>query len=273
MLRLSVGNPKFKSTIRHFTAALRIQARCLYALMIRQMMLRYGRDNLGFLWVFVEPMLLCTGVMIIWSLIRDSYEHGIGIIQMALTGYMPLTLWRHLTNSGVFVFRASINLLYHPYVSLLDAFFTRIALEFVGTTAAFVLVAGTLMATGLIDPPEDLGLIAAGWMLMGLLSTGVAILISVLTESSEISERFIPVFQYLALPLCGCFYLVDWLPTYAQKMAWFIPTVHCYEMIRAGFFGNSVETYYDAWYPAAWGFGLFALGVGLIENVRDRIHA
>jgi capsular polysaccharide transport system permease protein len=67
--------------------------------------------------------------------------------------------------------------------------------------------------------------------------------------------------------------MVDWLPTSAQHAAWYIPTVHCYEMIRDGFFGASVQTIYSPWYPAAWGVGLLAASIGLVDRVRDYIQA
>ena len=257
-----------------FMRGLKVQARCLYALMIREMMMRYGRDNLGFLWIFIEPMLLCVGVMIIWSLIRTQFEHGLTVVALVLTGYMPLTLWRHITNNvGIMPFKRSIALLYHRHVSLLDVYFTRVFLELAGATAAFVLVVGTLVAADLIDPPHDIGLVIGGWLLMGLLSAGVALQMALLTESSEIWERFVPVFQYLLIPVSGCFFMVDWMPTFAQDLVWYNPTVHCFEMIRAGFFGDSVRTFYTPWYPAAYSIGLFALGIGFVEQMRDRIHA
>src|SRR5262245_54593735 len=138
-------------------AGLAVQFRCLRALMIREMMMRYGRNNLGFLWVFIEPMLLCVGVMIVWSLIRVPFEHGIPLVAFVLTGYMPLTLWRHITNGGLHAFLRNSGLLYHRHVSLLDVFFTIVTLEFAGTTTAFFLVAATLIATGAVDPPHDIG--------------------------------------------------------------------------------------------------------------------
>jgi capsular polysaccharide transport system permease protein len=242
--------------------------------MIRELMTRFGRDNLGFLWVFIEPMLLCVGVMSLWSLIKSPFEHGLQLVGLVLTGYMPLTLWRHLTSSaGVRPFSRSAGLLYHRHVTLLDTFFTRIFLEFAGTTTAFVMVSAVLIATGLVDPPQDIGLVAGGWMLMASLSIGAALTIAIITEYFEIAEKFVPVFQYLMLPLSGCFFMVDWLPSYAQDAIWYNPQVHCFELIRAGFFGSSVTTFYSAWYPAVSGVALFALGIGFVERARDHLHA
>lgn len=248
------------------------QLRCLEALIIRDMMMRYGRGNLGFMWVLIEPMILTIGVMLIWTMIKGEREHGITIIALVLTGYMPLTLWRHLTNNGVFALRRNASLLYHRNVTLLDVFMGRMALELGATTAALAIVAGTLMATELIEPIADYGTLAAGWLAMGALALGSALVICVLTEYSETWERFIQPYQYLMLPLSGCFFMVDWLPTAAQTAILFNPTVHCFEAFRAGFFGEKVATHYNLWYPFLWAIGLLAVGLRGLDAVRDRLH-
>ena len=42
--------------------SLGVQWRILGALLIREMLTRYGRHNIGFLWLFVEPMIFTLGV-------------------------------------------------------------------------------------------------------------------------------------------------------------------------------------------------------------------
>ena len=65
------------------------------ALMLRELITRYGREGLGFLWVIGEPLVFCLGVVLMWNLIRPEYEHGIRLGPMVMTGYMALLLLRH----------------------------------------------------------------------------------------------------------------------------------------------------------------------------------
>jgi capsular polysaccharide transport system permease protein len=236
------------------------------------MMMRYGRGNIGFLWVVLEPMILTVGVMGVWSIIKQPLEHGVQILSLVLTGYMPLTLWRHLTNAGVFVFRRNIGLLYHRNISLIDTLMAQALLEFAGTTTALTVVTAVLLATGLIDPPRDIGLVAAAWALMGFYALGASLIIAVLTEYSDTAERFIQPYQYLMLPLSGTFFMVEWLPTLGQTLIWYNPSVHCFEMFRAGFFGEEVKTHYAAWYPLIWSIGLTGIGLWGLDKIRDKIH-
>lgn len=251
---------------------LKVQARCIHALMIRDLMMRYGRDNIGFLWVVVEAMMLACGVMVIWSVLRPALEHGVGIIFLAFSGYLLLTMWRHFTQAGVRFFELNSGFLYHRHITLLDTFIARFLLEFAAMTASFLFVGTVLLDANLIDPPHDLGMIIIGWLAMASLAASVGLNLAVMTEYSKTSERFIQPMQYFMLPLSGAFYMVYWLPTPLQDIAWFVPTVHCYEMVRAGFLGGAVVTYYTIWYPFLWALCLFCLGIWGMEKVRNHIH-
>ena len=57
------------------------------------------------------------------------------IVALVLTGYMPLTLWRHITNAGVFAFRRSIGLLYHRRITLVDTLLARVPAGWIVTVA------------------------------------------------------------------------------------------------------------------------------------------
>jgi capsular polysaccharide transport system permease protein len=255
-----------------WTRGLAVQRRVLVALMIRQLMTKYGRNNIGFLWIVLEPMILCTGVLVLRSLIQSAEENGVSLIAMLVTGYLPLTLWRHLSNAGVMALRRSGNLLYHRDISLFDCCFATLLNELGGTTFAAVIVYYALYSLNLIQPFHDIGVALCGWLLMALISFAVMMVFAVLTEYWEASERFIQPFQYLTLPLCGFFFLVNWLPSYVQDLAWYVPTVHCYEMIRDGLFGPAVPTYYAPWYPLLWSIGLLAWALPMVDKARDKIH-
>jgi len=250
----------------------KVQMRSIYALMIRDLMMRYGRDNIGFLWVVVEAMMLAVGVMIIWSVLRPSLEHGVSMIFMAFTGYLLLTMWRHFTQSGVGLFEQTSGLLYHRNVSILDIFISRIFLEFAAMSASFVFIGAVLIDANLIDPPHDLGTVVVGWLAMAALAASVGLNLAVASEYSKTVERFVGPIQYFLLPISGSFYMVYWLPTKLQNIAWFIPMVHCYEMVRGGFVGDAVVTYYTIWYPYLWAICLTCLGLWGLERVRSRIH-
>lgn len=249
-----------------------IQFRIVGALMVRDLMVRYGRDNIGFFWVVLEPMLLTAAVLAAWSMIRAPYEHGVALVAIVLTGYMPLTLWRHMTGPFPQFLRRNFDLMFHRNVTPLDLLFSRLALEFAGTTGAFFVVYGTLLTLGVVEPFHDIGTALAGWFLMGGMATGTALIIAAGSEYSEVVERYIGPIQYLLVPISGAFFMVEWLPKRAQDMIFYVPLTHAYEAFRAGYFGPTVVTHYSFAYAVPWALGLMGLGFVLVVAVQDRIH-
>lgn len=257
---------------RLWLTGLGIQMRVLYALIVRDLMTRYGRGNIGFLWLALEPMILCVGVVALRWAIQEHHEHGISLVAMLLSGYMPLTLWRHLSGKSVFLFRRNASMLFHRRVSLMDLFITTAALEFVGCTIAFAVNYGAFVVLGVLDPIADYGMVAAGWITLAILSISAGASIAVLTEKYEASERFIAPMQYLLLPISGFLFMVDWLPDSVQRLAWWMPLIHCFEMVRAGFFGDAVTTHFTPAYPLVFALILAAISIPQFESTREHLQ-
>lgn len=253
-------------------ASLRDHLQVLQALMIRDLMVRFGRQYLGFVWTILEPMILTTGVMTIWSMIKEPIIHGIPIITFVFTGYMPLTLWRHMTNPMTKILRRESALMFHRPVSHVHIVLARSFLEFLSTSAALAVVYFAISALGVIEPIADPGLVLAGWIFTGWYFGAMGLIIAAVTERWEPVEKFIPAMQYLALPLSGVFFMIDWMPEYAQKLLLFNPSVHCFEMFRAGFLGESIVTHYDATYLAMASAVLTMISVASIYHIRGRIQ-
>lgn len=244
----------------------------LQALIIRNLMARFGRENLGFFWFVLEPGLLTAGVIIIWSVIHDQYIHNVPVIAFVFTGYMPLTLWRHLTNPAVRIFHNNVSLFYHRPITYGHILISRLALEFFSVSAALTVIYLMLMSIGVIDPVADPELVLAGWLLTGWFYGALSLNIAAVTERWEVAERFVQPFQYFALPLSGVFFMVDWLPGWGQAAIVYNPAVHCTEMFRAGFFGEGFMTFYDPWYLIAWCAFMTVSGAAGVYHVRDHIR-
>jgi capsular polysaccharide transport system permease protein len=265
-------NPFIDSAGMSARRGLDVQWRVIQSLIVRDMMMRYGRNNIGFLWVVLEPMILTVGVISLWTAAKAPFEHGIQVVALVLTGYMPLTMWRHTSNNGVNLIRGSISALYHRHLTLLDVVAARMLTEFIATSIAFLIVYGCLLAAGFVNPIQDPGLLILGWVLIGALGAGFGLVVAAVTEYFESAERFVQPFQYLLIPLSGTFFMIEWLPRSAQDVIWYNPLVHCYELFRAGFFGDTVPTHYDVWYPALWALSLVAVGLRLLDAAREQMH-
>lgn len=255
-----------------FIEAVRIQRRIVWALLLRELATRYGRDNIGFLWIVGEPLLFCFGVIIMWSLIRPPYQNGIGIVPFTVTGYLPLTLLRHVLSQAIPCLRVNSNLLYHRQISVLKLFVCRCLLEIMGITAAFFVVASAMWVLGLMEPPKAVGLVYLGWFLLAWIAFGLALIFGCLSQFSDIMERAMSLLTYAMIPMTGTFYMIAWLPYQYRAGVEKIPLVNCVEMIRRGFFGEFTPTYFNVGYTAAWALSLTFVGLLLTRLVRPRIE-
>ena len=248
------------------------KARTINALLIRELMARFGHRNIGFLWQIVEPLLLTLGVMISWSAVYGERNHGVRVIPLVLTGYTFITVWRHMNARLTHAFRHGSGLLFHRQVRPADIFIARGLLESIGTLIAFFVAYIPLCLLDVIEPVADYLVLLTGWTLLCLFSFGVAMILSSLAHFSDAFERVIQPIMYLILPLTGAFYMVYWLPAGARQIVIWSPLVNACEMFRAGYFGSEVPTTWSVPYLVVWTIAVNAVGWVLVLKAQRHIE-
>ncbi|MCE7029164.1 ABC transporter permease [Jiella avicenniae] len=257
---------------RDFLAKSATQWRVVRALMIRDIMSRYGRENIGFLWLIGEPVLLIGGIIVLWSIMKGAVTHGVSMISFALTSYSMLTLWRHIVGRGTNALKLNTGLLFHQNVRVLDTILAQILTEFISTFLSFLFCYLLLYLFGFVDFVDDPLLMVIAWALMTLFAGGFALCLGALIEVSKPVERMIQPLMYFTLPLTGSFYMLDWMPQRVRDFLLLFPMVHAQEMFRAGFMGPRFSFYYDGWYLFAWGIIAFSLGLTFIKRAERNLH-
>jgi capsular polysaccharide transport system permease protein len=245
-----------------------LQGRVIWALMMRELHTRYGRENIGYLWIVGEPIAFCAGVAVVWTAIRSPFEHGLPMTAFVVTGYVPLTMWRHCVARSIKAFEANGSLLFHRQVTPLDLITSRVALEVAGSLIAGGIVIFGAMLLGYMKPPEDIGLMYLGLAYHAAFCLGSALLIASLTERSDLLEKLLSIMMYLALPVSGAFTMVNWIPHQYQWILLLSPSVQDCEMIRGGQFGPQSHPIYDLTYTT-YVTGTMIL-VGLSLTLRSR---
>lgn len=246
----------------------RIQTRVISALMIRELNTRFGRENIGFLWIMAEPLLFAGLVAVVWRFMKGPEEHGVSVIAFVVSGYLPLTLFRHAVSRSVSAFVANGSLLYHRQIKIVDFILVRFLIEMFGGMLAYVVISGALIYFGLFPVPADFGLLIAGWMIYSFFTLSLCLIIAPLSEMSEVLEKFIPVTTYIMIPFSGTFNMTSWLVPKAQEVMFWSPPVHAMEMMRAGIFGDLVQPHYDVTVPIVFSMTCVLIGLALCRRVR-----
>ena len=251
----------------------RVQKRVIGALFMREIQIRWGRRNLGFAWIIAEPLIFAFPIIIMWSYMRSPYERGVAMIPFIWSGYLPLLMFRHATSHAIYAVRNNAAMLYHRAVTPLDIIIGKSGLEMMGSLAAMASSFVVLYMLGHLDWPRDISLFLLGTLYMGWWSLAVALLVAAGSERTDFVEHIWQPISYMYLPLSGFFYLADWLPTSIRHVALaVVPSLHCYEMIRSGLFGNQIETYYDLPYLTFVLAVLTLIGLWLVRSVRQHLE-
>lgn len=246
----------------------RVQRRVISALIMRELITRFGRENIGFLWMMAEPLLFAILVGVMWTFMKGPTEYGISVVAFVASGYIPLVMFRSTIGRAVRAFSANSSLLYHRQVTILDLITVRFLVEFIGSMMAYCLVAMLLILIGFFPVPADLGTLIFGFVLYGFFTFSVALILAPLSELSETLEKFMPVTTYLMVPFSGTFNMTSWLAPEVRNWLLYSPPVSAMELQRYGIWGDKITPYYDVPYTIAVSLVLMLIGLALCHYIR-----
>lgn len=249
-----------------------VQLRVLHALLMREVITRFGRENLGVLWLAGEPMLFTLGVATLWTITGLHKGSPIPIVAFAVTGYSAVLMWRNAASRSSSAVLQNRPLLFHRNVQVIDVLLTRIILEIGGATCSFILLSLLFVFLGWMPPPLDPLEIVMGWVMLAWFGASLALCIGAGSAFSEIVERLWHPLSYVLFPLSGAGFMVDWMPPQVQDFVLLLPMVHGTEILREGWFGNLIPTHYDVGYMAACSLVLTLVGLYVQREASLRVE-
>lgn len=251
--------------------SLRVERRVLGALFLREALTRYGRHNIGFLWLFVEPMTFTLGVTALWTATRSVHGSDLPIVAFALTGYSSVLLWRNMPARCIGALWNNLSLLYHRNIKVLDIYIARLMLEFGGATISFTVLSVAFISIGWLDPPQDLLEVMAGWFIIAWFGSALAIWLGAMSHENELVDKLWHPISYIMFPLSGAAFMVDSLPRAAQQVVLYIPMVSGVEIVREGYFGDRAHAHYDLGYVLPFCLVLSVLALLEVRKLSNRV--
>ena len=258
-------NTKTKNSNR--LRSLAIQYQVIKALVLREILTRWGRKNIGFLWLFAEQLLVMSGFWMLFYI--HSFDNfyfqslGISLTAYVLTGHAPLMLYRGSVTTLSNAIKSNTALLHHRNLKPLDFYIARYILDAVGNTASILALLLLGIFFNLVPAPKDIPILVAGWMLFIWFAFGFGLTIGILVAQYEwigITWRLISISLIF---ISGAYFYVRLIPSYLQKYALMLPWVNGAEMIKHGYFGEHIKTYEDPYYFAFWCLALSFTGISL----------
>ena len=250
---------------------LRIQAQVIGAMILRELMTRFGRRGGGFIWIFVEPvafMLVIGGFRYVW---RGGFRHDLPILVWAFASLLPFLMFRYIVMRAVDAVDANRSLLYHRRVTVLDVVLARNILE-VGVTVTIALVGLTFCGIYFNEWPANPLLWAYALLLSALLANGFGLLLGAIGGISSFTRRLVRPVVLILMPISGAMWMLQDMPADFRAGALWIPMVSIHEAMREAQFGHRVVSYYDLGYVFLWVVGTTLLGLAGVRAVRRLLN-
>src|SRR6187402_134591 len=165
-----------------FLKAFAVQIRVIGALILRELHTRYGRENVGYLWMFLEPMMLASVIGLLhYETGHTAYGGDIKPLPFGVLGYTTFILFRGIVSRAEGAVEANAPLLYHRSVTLWDLVLARALLEFAAVFATFAIIMTLIVAVGMADPPARPLYLMLGWAMMWFYCLGHSLVITAFT--------------------------------------------------------------------------------------------
>lgn len=248
-----------------------IQRRIVTALILREMLTRYGRHNIGFLWLFVEPMVFTIGVTLVWTAFRNVHGSDLPIAAFAVTGYSSVLVWRNIPSRSIGAIEPNLSLMYHRNVKALDILVARILLEVLGVGVSFFVLSIFFSAIGWVSAPENPYLVLEGWLALAWFGMAMGMFLGAFSLRSELVDKFFHPFTYLMFPFSGAAWLAEAAPATMRPYLMYVPMIHGVEWVRDGFFGSHFTAMYSPMYLISWNMVLTFFGLVELRNAKRHI--
>lgn len=249
-----------------------IQRRVIHAVMMREVRTRFGRNRLGYLWAFVEPIFWVVTFAAVRYMMGARPPAGMDMLSFLATGVITFILFRTTVNHSMASILGNRPLLFYPQVRPLDIALARSLLEGATLAAVFVVL---LSANGLYQGQlriDDALSVIAGLLLAWLLGVGLGLFCMGLSVYSAAVERIVPIVMRPMLFISGVFFTASELPDDLRAVLLYNPVLHAVELVRDGWFREFHSDHFDLAYVIGWILLFGYLGLLLERFARRRVE-
>ncbi len=255
-----------------FATGVDTQFRVIGALLMRELHTRYGRENIGYLWLIGEPLMLAGVMALLHTSGHTAYGSDIKPLPFIVLGYTTYIMFRGIVNRSDSALTANAPLLYHRMVTIFDIVVSRAVLEAAGTFLAYVVLMTLLWSLGLVALPARPLYLYAAEALMFWYSLSQSMIIASITFHNRTVERLVHPYSYFMIPLSAAFFQVSMIPEPYRSWLMLVPLPHIMELARYGQFNSANLNYCDPWYVVAWCVVLTWVGLVTMRVYRNKVH-
>ena len=267
-----VAFPRLAGALSVMLDGLSQQGAVLRALCMRELQQRFGRENIGYLWVVGEPMMLATVITLLHRAVTRHEAGGVSPFTFMLTGYALFIIFRNTFNRSESALHSSESLLYHGMITPFDIIVSKWLVETLGCASALLILQTVGVMLGLSEPPYRPLFVLAALALFAWWSLALSLVASAYSYVSPLFGRLTHPFSYFSLPISGAFVTMGILPGWVRPIMAWNPMMSIFELARYGQFKQSTDRFVYPGYVVAVCVFITYWGLLEIRRVRKSIH-
>lgn len=255
-----------------FTKSLQIQLRVVGALVLREMRVRFGRSQLGYLWAIAEPLAYIIAFSSMFYFFDRHPPYGNSMALFFATGILPFQLFRNLGNQLAAAFDSNQALLTYPIVQPIDTVIARAVLEVATALLIMLIVFGALFLAADTPLPNDIMRMLEALTLVSMLGFGIGLISAVVITHFRSWQNIFRMLMTPMLFLSGVIYSLDSLPPHFRDILAWNPLVHGIEAFRSGYYANYRSNDVDELYLLMWSLFATFIALAMERTLRGRIE-
>ena len=259
------------SNARELLKALELQARVIAAIVLRETKSRYGEHRLGFLWVFIEPVLFVLGFAVLHTLLGAKEHQGMSAGLFMLTGLLPYMLFRDVMSQVSASITGNRALLAFPQVTTFDLIVARALLELGTVIAVFAILVTALVFAGQDVRIERPLALFGSYCLAFCTGLGLgAVLAAVSPFFPSVKQIAAQLFGRPLFFTSGVFFTAGQLPEGVRNVLLYNPLLHVIEWSRSAFFPSFESYFIDYGYMTLFCFIVLTTGLALHSVLQKK---
>lgn len=251
--------------------AIRAFVHSVWTIMLREMMARFGRHDLGYLWAVLEPLIHVLVLSFIFYFIRMRETLGMNPVLFVATGIIPLFFYMKTSSILTNALRQNRPLLNHAGIQPMDIFFARALLEFFTQLLVLLIFAVTIYVALEAYNFGSIFSVVSNLFGLWIFGIGVGLTVSSLLVYAEWLPTMMSGINRFIYITSGVFFTLDRMPPMIAKYASWNPILHFVDGVRGNFSPLMGGSRVDISYGYLWAVGILAIGLIADRALRHKV--
>ena len=211
---------------------LQVMHASIRALLLRELQTRFGQYRLGYLWVFLEPLLTIGVMVVLFGTLMQRTLPGIDYVVFLINGIIPFFMFRTGVTLAISATESNRGLFSYRPVKPIDALLARNVLEFLLKFTAYIAFTAAFVWFGYSISFEQIPQLLGYWSLLFIFMLACSLIFIVIGDFSKELNKFLSVFFLILYFLSGILYSIHIIPVEYREYLLYNPLIHIFELMR-----------------------------------------